>query len=173
MQASILQPRTAAFASLAAAMKLMDMLRRFVWLCTLAALPAVGLPFSESQAQGRSTPSIDPQDHRLEIRATLLKQTPIGSSTTEVQKFITTKLLPKGAPPPVVEPHGATGEAAAKSARKGVKSIRVRLGGYIDNPATIFLTAPLLTEKEVIAEWAFDGEDKLIEVFVDKTSATY
>jgi hypothetical protein len=122
-------------------------------------------------AQGSSP--IEAQQHRAEIRAALLEQTPIGSSLSRVQQFIGTKLLPKNVSPPRLEDHGATGESAVGALNKGVKSIRLELGHYFENSGTIFLTAPLINQKEVVVQWAFDEHDRLVDVFVDKRVQTY
>lgn len=145
---------------------------RFPWRIHLASLALAILFASGVTAQNPST-TIAPTDHRAAIRVALIKETPLGSNPADVQRFITTKLLPQGSRTPVLETHGATCEAAALSAKKGVKSIRVELGNYIDNVAMIQLTAPLLNEKEVRVEWAFDEHDRLIEIFVDKKTVTY
>ena len=50
---------------------------------------------------------------------------------------------------------------------------RVFLGQYYDHPEIIFLTAPMLMQKEVSAQWAFDEHDRLIEIFVDKATEVY
>lgn len=86
--------------------------------------------------------------------------------------FIRKALVSDGENPPPLENHPAQG-AAADSPRKGSKSIRYKLGSYIDNPATLILTMPMLLEKEVIVQWAFDEHNRLIEIFVDKQTATY
>jgi hypothetical protein len=122
------------------------------------------------QAQERPASSIDPQNHRAEIRAALIKQTPLGSTIAEVQTFIVTKLLPKDAPPSALEVDRTT---AGKSQKQGIKFIRVHLGEYLNNPGTIFLTAPLVTVKEVIAQWNFDEQDRLSDIVVEKKSAMY
>ena len=116
---------------------------------------------------------VDPVEHRAEIRATLLKQTPLGSSIADVQRFIRANFAQCISDAATLQSHGAEGEAAASSPNKGVKSLQILLGTYIDNPATIFLTAPLLNEKSVTAQWAFDNNGRLVEIFVDKSTKTY
>ena len=151
------------------------MIGRFPQRLPLPALALTVLFLARTAAQQPQppSPSIELSEHRAQIRTTLLRQTPLGLTPAEVQKFITTKLLSRDSPAPALEPHGAAGESAAQSAKKGVKSIRVDLGQYIDNPAVILFTAPLLNEKEVTVEWAFDAHDRLIEVFVDKKNVIY
>lgn len=126
-----------------------------------------------SVAQNTATTPVNPETHRAEIRAALLKATPIGSRATDVLAFIRKSLLREGAAVPKLEDHPAQLGAAAESPKRGVKSIHVLLGQYIDNPAVIILSGPLVLEKEVTAEWAFDKDDRLIEIFVDKQTATY
>lgn len=74
---------------------------------------------------------------------------------------------------PRLENHSVQTEAAANSAKCGLKSIHLLLGDYIYNPAVILLSAPMLLQKEVTADWAFDKDDRLIEIFVDKKTVTY
>jgi hypothetical protein len=137
------------------------------------ALTVVFLAHAVAQQPQQPSSAIELSEHRAQIRAVLLRQTPLESTPAEVEKFITTKLLSKDSPAPALQPHGARGESAAQSAKRGVKSIRLDLGQYIDNPAVILLTAPLLNEKEVTVEWAFDARDRLIEIFVDKKTVIY
>ena len=123
--------------------------------------------------QRAERPLIDPVEHRSEIRAILLKQTPLGSNLADVQRFIGLNFAQSVADAAKIQPHGAEGELAANSPNKGVKSLQISLGAYIENPGTIFLTAPLLNEKTVTAQWAFDKNNRLVEIFVDKTTTTY
>ena len=116
---------------------------------------------------------IDPVEHRADIRAALLKQTPLGTTISGVQKVIRANFAQTDADVPPVESHGAEGEAAVKSPNRGVKSLRLVLAAYIENPGTIFLSAPLVNEKQVVAQWAFDENGRLVEIFVDKTTRTY
>ena len=111
--------------------------------------------------------------HRAEIRAALLRQTPLGSSTSEVVRFISKQLLHTNAAPATLEDKPASGPAAEASKQRGVKSIRVYLGQYYDHPEIVFLSAPLVMQKEVSAQWAFDQHDRLIEIFVDKKTDVY
>jgi len=72
-----------------------------------------------------------------------------------------------------LENHSVPTEAVANSGRCGVKSIQLHVGDYFYNPAVIFLSAPMILRKEVTADWAFDKDDRLIEIFVDKKTVTY
>jgi len=118
-------------------------------------------------------PPIDVKDHRAEIREALLKYTPIGSTPKDVLKFISEHLLHQDESLPLVENHGATGPGAEHSTKRWVKSIRLYLGHYLDHPETFFLSAPVLMQKEVTAQWAFDDRNRLIEIFVDKEAGVY
>ena len=113
---------------------------------------------------------VDLHAHRAEIRAALLQHTPIGSSTSDVVRFVSQQLQHPGAAPATVIAQPAAG---AQSKRRGVKSIRVSLGQYYDHPEIVFLTAPLLMQKDVSAQWAFDEHDRLIDIFVDKNTGVY
>jgi hypothetical protein len=119
------------------------------------------------------TPPVNVEDHRAEIRTALLRFTPLGSSPQDVLAFIKNRLLRKDDVPPRLENHSAIGETAEQSSRRGTKSIQLELGRYLTHPEVIFLTAPIVMEKEVTAQWAFDQHDRLIEIFVDKQAALY
>lgn len=121
----------------------------------------------------RGEPPIDVRDHRAEIRQALLKYTPIGSGPENVLDFISKRLLQQDESLPPVEKHGATGPSAENSARRGVKSVRLYLGHYLDHPEIFFLSAPVLIQKEVTAQWAFDERNRLIEIFVDKDAGVF
>jgi hypothetical protein len=116
---------------------------------------------------------VDLRAHRPEIRAVLLRHTPIGSSVTSVLEFVSKQLQRTGDAVVAVENQPATGPAAEGSRQCGVKRIRVYLGQYYDHPEVVFFSAPLMMQKEVSAQWAFDQHDRLIEIFVDKTNGLY
>jgi hypothetical protein len=111
---------------------------------------------------------VDLHAHRGEIRAALLQHTPPGSSVKDVMDFISKQLQHDGATSPVtVEPvKGDSGSRAAKT-------IRVYLGQYYDHPEVVFLSAPLLMQKEVTAQWLFDSHDRLIDIVVKKQNGIY
>lgn len=117
--------------------------------------------------------AVDLHARRVQIRELLLRQTPIGSSAADVLKFIGAKLSRSGNGSPKIENGPASGPATKGSHLRGVKNIRVFLGQYYDHPEVIFLTAPMLMQKEVSAQWAFDEHDRLIEIFVDKATEVY
>jgi len=111
--------------------------------------------------------------HRGEIRKCLLRQTPLGSTSQSVLKFIATQLEFSGSGSPKIESGPATGSAAEASQDRGVKRIRIYLGQYYEHPEVVFLTAPILMEREVSAQWAFDKEDRLVDIFIDKNTGVY
>lgn len=119
-------------------------------------------------ASGKESLEIDPLAKRTQIRTELLKYTPIGSSLKEVTTFLKTRLLKKDDPEPVVENHPATGPSAEASANKGVKVIKLNLGDYIANPILLTLAPPLPIQEKLIAQWAFDQNGKLVDLFLDR-----
>jgi hypothetical protein len=116
---------------------------------------------------------VDLRAHRAEIRAVLLRYTPLGSSAAQVIEFISAQLGHAGDAPITIENEPATGPAAEESTKRGVKRIHVYLGQYYDHPEVVFLSAPLMMQKEVSAQWAFDQHDRLIQIFVDKKTGLY
>jgi hypothetical protein len=100
-----------------------------------------------------------------------LKYTPLGSTTNEVIAFNKTKLARDANTEPKVLKHGATGASAEASDQKGVKVIKVNLGNYFESPALLTLDIPLPWRDSLIAQWAFDKDDRLIEIFLDRTPA--
>ena len=117
--------------------------------------------------------AVDLHAHRAEIHQFLLRYTPIGSTASDVLKFAAAELSRSGAGSPKIEKGPATGPATEGSHLCGVTHLRVFLGQYYDHPEIIFLTAPMLMQKEVSAQWAFDDHDRLIEIFVDKATEIY
>lgn len=108
---------------------------------------------------------------RAKIRAELLKHTPPGASTGEVLRFIATAIPGKpGVPAPQLEPGPATGPAAAASVHPGVQHIRIVLGDYVPNPGLLLDPIPMEIENRVTAQWAFDADGHLLDIFVDKTT---
>lgn len=136
----------------------------------LVLLPVFLLTVAASTYADDTAVSIDPNAKRAEIRAQLLKYTPLGSDVKEVIVFIKTKLARGGggAEPKVLN-RGATGASAKTSDRKGVKVIKVNLGNYFESPALLTLDIPLPWRDSLIAQWAFDKDDRLIEIFLDRT----
>jgi hypothetical protein len=114
-------------------------------------------------------PSLDTP--RAKIRAELLKHTPPGTTAAEVLRFIATALPPKpGVPEPKLETRPASGPAATASGHPGVQRISVDLGNYVPNPSLLIQPIPLVIENRVTAQWAFDAEGRLLDIFVDKTT---
>jgi len=111
---------------------------------------------------GCTTVKIWPRSSEAKIRETVLKHTPLGTSTEQVMTFIQTQLRHKG-----------TVKVGKFGARKrnfrgddqiiGVKSIEgIEVGSHV----TIFWPLPLMTY--VYVSWAFDENDRLIDVLVNK-----
>ena len=125
----------------------------------------IGLALSEPK---ESPVIVDLHAHRGEIRAALLQRTPLGSNVKSVLDFISKQLRQNGGASPVtVEPVKDDSESHA------AKSVRAYLGQYYDHPEVVFLSAPLLMQKEVIAQWLFDSHDRLINVVVEKKNGLY
>jgi len=134
---------------------------------------AVVVTMTTSSAQQVPPVLPDLHSHRADIRRALLHATPLGSSAKDVLRIIKKDLQKEGYPTPRLESHSVQTDAAANSPKCGVKSIDLHLGDYLYNPAVIFLSAPMLLQKEVTVDWAFDKDDRLIEIFVDKKTVTY
>jgi hypothetical protein len=108
---------------------------------------------------------------RAKIRTELLKHTPPGTAAGEVLRFIATAIPGKpGMPAPQLEAGPATGLAAAASGHAGSQHIRIVLGDYVPNPGLLLGTVPLEIENRVTAQWAFDADGRLLDIFVDKTT---
>ena len=126
-----------------------------------------GLALSEPEPN-ESPVIVDLHAHRGEIRAALLKRTPLGSGVKSVLDFISKQLQQNGGASPVtVEPVKDGSEPRA------VKSVRAYLGQYYDHPEVVFLSTPLLMQKEVTAQWLFDSHDRLINIVVEKKNGIY
>ena len=125
----------------------------------------IGLALSEPK---ESPVIVDLHAHRGEIRAVLLQRTPLGSNVKSVLDFISKQLQEdKGTSPVTVE------RVKDGSEPRAVKSVRAYLGQYYDHPEVVFLSAPLLMQKEVTAQWLFDSHDRLINVVVEKKNGIY
>ena len=141
------------------------MAARRVGLVTCFFFAGIGLIMA---APEESPVVVDLHAHRGEIRVALLRHTPIGSSVKDVIDFVSKQLqCTEGTPPVTVEPvkEGSKSTAA--------KRIRVYLGQYYDHPEVVFLSAPLMMQKEVTAQWLFDSRDRLIDIVVDKQNGLY
>jgi hypothetical protein len=113
--------------------------------------------------------AIEAREPRAQIRAEVLRETKLGCSTGDVLKFIESHFKPKaGAVAPKVLEHPAVGPTAQASEKKGVRSIRLILGRYVPNAGLFFMDVPVIAKTTTVVQWAFDGEGRLIEVFVDK-----
>lgn len=115
---------------------------------------------------------VDLRSHRSEIRALLLEHTPLKSGAREVVDFIS-RHLQHDENTPVTVVDGSSPLVTAELRQRGAKFIRVYLGQYYDHPEVVFLAAPVLIQKEVRVIWIFDQQNRLIDIFVDKTTGTY
>jgi hypothetical protein len=82
-------------------------------------------------------------------------------------------LLRPGESPPPVQLHPAINAAAKDTGGPASKSIRLRLGEYLADPAIVLFSMPLIKHKEVFAEWTFNSKGHLIDISVEKTSSIY
>ena len=108
-----------------------------------------------------------------QIRAVLLRYTPIGSKAADGLKFIATRLKRSDDAPLKIDNAPATSSAAEGSHRRGVRRIRVYLGEYYQHPGAVFLSAPMIMRKQVRAQWALDEHGRVIDIFVDKRTLVY
>jgi hypothetical protein len=108
-----------------------------------------------------------------QIRKALLHYTPPGSKLVDVSKFLSAKLARPEAGEIKIENTGKAAQTPSNKKLPGAKVIRVYLGQYFDQPGVIFLTAPLIMEKAVTAEWYFDQADGLVDIVVNKSGAVY
>jgi hypothetical protein len=135
----------------------------------LAALLVTAFRLPAQTGEQKKPLELEPADHRAAIRAELLKRTPPGSTTDQVLHFIHESLESQGDEHrPVVANHGATGPATEGSDKKGVRSIKIFLGDYVASAALMALPIPVPAMMGVTAQWAFDKDGKLIDIFVDK-----
>ena len=111
---------------------------------------------------------VDLRAHRGEIHAALLQHTPVGSSVKDVMDFIS-KQLERGSD----ESLGTVEPVKDDSQPRAAKTIRVYLGQYYDHPEVVFLSAPLMMQREVTAQWLFDAHDHLIDLAVKKQNGLY
>lgn len=117
--------------------------------------------------------TLDLHAPRAELRKELLRYTPTGSKLSDVSDFISGHLGgAEHSTPQAIEPSpGADKDAVAKQDVK--KTIQVFLGRYYDQSGVIFLTAPLVMQKEVSVQWVFDEHDLLRDIVVDKRTSVY
>jgi hypothetical protein len=118
-------------------------------------------------------PTFDLRAPRAEIRKRLLQYTPLGSKLDDVKKFISDELAKSGDDTVKVEKLTPSADNGAARGPKAAKRIRVYLGQYYDQAGVIFLTAPLVSQKEVSVEWRFDDHDSLVDIIVAKKPTVY
>jgi hypothetical protein len=112
--------------------------------------------------------AIEPRERRALIRSELLAATPLGSTPQQVLDFINQRLKQTPTLSPAIENKPAGGASAEKSRERGVKRIKIDLADYLTEPATLTLTIPIPIVASVWVPWAFDRDDRLIEIFVDR-----
>jgi len=151
--------------------------RRFVFSCSVLLLigsfyilPATRAADGNSQGSQDSQVEIEPRDPRTQIRAQLLKYTPLGSSSKDVLAFIKNRLKPDNADKVAIENKPADGQSAESSDKRGTKRIKLVLGPYLTSPGLILLDIPLPLRNTLTVQWAFDKNDKLVEIFLDRES---
>jgi hypothetical protein len=137
---------------------------------TALLVPLIGLAFGDPSD---SKVTLDLHVPAAEIRAVLLRYTPIGSKAADVLNFVAARLERSNDEPVKIDNSPATGLAAAGSHRRGMRRIRAYLGEYYQQPGAVFLSAPMIMRKRVRAQWAFGEHDRLIDIFVDKRTSVY
>jgi len=141
--------------------------------CIVAVLCVQWTALATGQPSAAPKPSFDLRSPRSEIRKRLLQYTPLGSKLGNVKKFISDELAQSDGDTIKVEKAAPSADDAVAKNPKAAKVIRMYLGQYYDQAGVIFLTAPLVSQKEVSVEWLFDDRDSLIAVGVSKKPAVY
>jgi hypothetical protein len=129
---------------------------------TLAAITRV------ARGDDQNEVTIEPSARRVEIRAALLKYTPLGSSPKQVLDFIEHRLHHEKTPAARIQAKPAESETATDSGKRGVKRIKIDLADYLANPGLLLLPIPMPLQSSLWVQWAFDKQDRLIEIFVDR-----
>ncbi|MDQ6624738.1 MAG: hypothetical protein M3Y69_01160 [Verrucomicrobiota bacterium] len=114
---------------------------------------------------------LDLRKPRAEVRAALLKVTPLQTPAADVVSFITKHLQPNADTGIALTEGPAPGISGSKP--RGAKFIRLYLGQYYDHPEVVFLAAPIMSQREVTAFWIFDEKGKLMDLVVDKQTGVY
>ena len=141
---------------------------RFESLLRIAApLLSVLLALTNLTAQA-ADPLFKMEESRERIREEILKSTPMGCAPEKVIEYLKKQTPEKTPTDPRIEDHPATGSAVQKSGRQGVRSIRVVVGEYFASSALLLMDVPLPIKLQVVVQWAFDKENRLIEVSVEK-----
>lgn len=94
------------------------------------------------------------------IRKRVLKYTPLGSTYGQVQEFVQYRLKYHGAPDYENLPAGRRISGSSDYESVGVRSVSVWLGEYGFPPYPMAITPKI--------SWAFDKNDRLIDVIVEK-----
>ena len=117
---------------------------------------------SHPKSQHSERIRINPRSAELEIRATILSRTPLGTSAASVVQFANENLTHLSGPAHYDRRNGALRYSAPPGKwpiRVGTGSVRVPLGRYRANP---------IARTWVWVQWAFNQEDRLIDVLVHK-----
>lgn len=123
------------------------------------------IPFAVGGTESKMTLPLEVNPE--EIRNLLLDHTPLGSDPVNVMEFINSELnhRHKHADPYYDRHLGAVRSTKTKGPQEviGAASIRLFLGEYGRSIKTLFMVS-----KKVYVQWAFDEEDKLIDIVVSK-----
>jgi hypothetical protein len=136
------------------------------WVILSLALLSIAHPASAEMEQPHVI--VDIHAPRADIRKTLLKHTPVGSSIGTVVDFISNQLEATGS---VLDVRVQSAKALSPS--HATKTIRVYLGQYYKRLGAVFLTAPMVMHEDVNAQWLFDRQGRLTDIVVDKQARVY
>jgi hypothetical protein len=109
---------------------------------------------------------VNPAEAPELVRREILSHTPRGSTIDEVRKFIREQLHVEEQPLPGDTP--AFSAANGDSGQLEVRNIQVLLERYITNPLLLTLQIPLPLATDVLVQWTFDRDGKLLDVSVEK-----
>jgi hypothetical protein len=131
--------------------------------CALCLLLGLACSCQSSPDPSTTKVRISPRLPEEQIRAEILKYTPVGSSADEVLSFARTRLKHAQIEPDAISPNPVIRHFYGLPKKHpeviGKRSITVLLGRYGFNP---------LARRDVYIGWAFDEGDKLIDVAVEK-----
>lgn len=136
------------------------------WVILSFALLSIAQPASAETKQPGVI--VDIHAPSIDIRKTLLKHTPVGSSIGNVVDFVSNQLEVTGSILDMrVQP------AKAPSPSRGTDTIRVCLGQYYKRLGAVLLMAPMVVHEDVNARWLFDHQGRLVDIVVDKQARVY
>jgi hypothetical protein len=117
---------------------------------------ALALLFFTSSCATTTTVKIHPSSSESHVRGKILKYTPVGSSYEQVTDFVHSRLETLG------PPHYRNAPASRPIGRRGeYESVGVH---YI----IVLVAEGSVGHEGTFVTWAFDENDKLIDVIVDK-----